>query len=153
MSTDSGEDIIRNTGLANSTIITVNGSSTESALLTSVDGIHDDTDGMITSDVDEEGVSDQAGDDIVVPGVNQVTISSGDLNTSELEAFEKGMSQLNVTPDMNKTVSELPRTSEKYVNDKHQLFETCCFVGEQQKTRFPANPPKSCLMDQVTVST
>ena len=137
MSLSSGDLIVPGNNLHDTTIVTVHGSSTESA--------------MAAADAANSGireVEEMATDEADAPPGG----STGDLNTEDLEAFEKGMEKLQMTPESDKNPNVNPRTSEKYVNDKQQLFETCCFIENQLKSKFPVSPPKSCLMDQHTVS-
>ena len=133
MSTDSGDAIVSGNDLHDTTIITVNGSSVEGSVVSAGHGDNTESDEMVTDEVGNQ------------PG------SSGDLNTEDLAAFEAGMNGLQVGPDSDKNSPEQPRSSEQYVG-KQQLFETCCFIENQQRSNYPLSPPKSCLMDQHTVS-
>ena len=132
MSDDSGENFIKPTGLSDSTIITVHGSSTENAGTTN-------TDTETHSHLDDEMTEDTTGDNIN-------NFSSEDVNTDDLTAFEDGMKKLRVSP--KKDSNDITAV----VADRNQLFETCSMISSQQHSKYPAKPPKSCLMDQVTVS-
>ena len=79
MSDDSGDNFIKPTGLTDSTIITINDSSTENAGTMSTD-----TRESFDANVDEEMTEESTHDNIN-------NVSTGDVNTDDLAAFENGM--------------------------------------------------------------
>ena len=136
---DSGDNFIRPTGLTDSTIITINGSSTENATPST------DTQESFDPNADEEMTEESTQD-------NPPTDSTGDVEAAELAAFENGMRKLRVSPKKDSNVTNIQDVSGTSVNDKSQLFETCSMISTQQHKKYPAKPPKTCLMDQVSVS-
>ena len=159
MSSDSEDHLLADRG-SDGNVILVRGSSddhnssetqpmdsvetTEEVTGSNGDGMCEDSD-MITNDTDTSA-------NLTDPPI----VSSGDLNTQDLTDFEEGMKKLNVTRlddgptyDSGKKEDKIDQSSK---SDLVQLFETCSMIHVRQKTEFPAKPPKTGLMDAITVS-
>ena len=156
MSSDSEDQLLADRG-SDGKVILVRGSS---------DDVNSSDSRPMVSETTEEGTdSNEGGEDsdmITDDTDNNATpeepvgVSSGDLNTQDLTAFEEGMKNLNVTRLDEGPTSDSGRKDVAVVDspksDLVQLFETCGMIHTRQKTEYPAKPPKTGLMDAMTVS-
>ena len=161
MSTDTEEQLLLDR-VPDDTIITISTSSNDNAMDTTGDheSITEDETPPATISTDDNGGENGKGVAGSVGCEKVAGVSSGDINSEDLEDFEEGMKNLDVTgedggpkSDSGKHGTTMPVPVKVVVKDGlSQLFETCSMIQLQQKSDFPVKPPKSCLMDTATVS-